>query len=514
MKYGGLEIGMSATSWAQLADRLADGFESTAIIAGIVAGYERREQGWEHQEDLAKHDVRVAERELVVAEIRQAIAERASQMHETAKEQHVEVMEFYDRKFSNLGLFVYLSRSLQQLHREAYNNALAMARLAERAYKFERPDDETPFVGGEWDGSRSGLHAGERLLAALQRMERRFIETNDRPQEINQSFSVAQIDPEAVITLKETGACEFALPELYFDLFYPGQYRRRIRAVRLTIPCITGPYTNVSARMTLLRSDIRREPLLGADHLFEVPRNHTVSVATSTGQGDSGVFDLSFRDERLMPFEGAGAISEWRLELPAHFRPFDYQTINDVILNVSYSAEENTTLRQEVDSLNAAVEGSLVSALSGTTMTRAFSLRQEFSAAFNRIVQANTGTPVTIDVTDRHLPLFLRGKGVAVTGADLVLVTEGRDPVGASAFTVNGVAAAGFADPSNPPDPAATYGGLSNRSITAAFGAGLRGQHTIVATNAGALAGAGPGATVFDVNKLRDILLVVNYRLQ
>ncbi|MBK9227461.1 MAG: hypothetical protein IPL67_10515 [Ignavibacteria bacterium] len=36
----------------------------------------------------------------------------------------------------------------------------------------------------------------------------------------------------------------------------------------------------------------------------------------STGQNDSGVFELNFRDERYLPFENTGAISSWRLELP------------------------------------------------------------------------------------------------------------------------------------------------------------------------------------------------------
>jgi hypothetical protein len=35
--------------------------------------------------------------------------------------------------------------------------------------------------------------------------------------------------------------------------------------------------------------------------------------------GDAGMFELNFRDERYLPFEGAGAISEWRLEFLQRF---------------------------------------------------------------------------------------------------------------------------------------------------------------------------------------------------
>jgi Tc toxin complex TcA C-terminal TcB-binding domain len=40
-------------------------------------------------------------------------------------------------------------------------------------------------------------------------------------------------------------------------------------------------------------------------------RDHVLlqSIATSSAQNDSGMFELNFRDERYLPFEGAGAIS-------------------------------------------------------------------------------------------------------------------------------------------------------------------------------------------------------------
>ncbi len=513
MKYGGKETGDSLRTFATAAGIGASVSEMVATISGIVAGFERREQGWEHQRRLAENDLRTIEKEVAVAELRRAIASRGLELHEKAKDQHDEVIEFFGDKFSNLGLYTYLSRTLQQLHRTAYNNALAIARLAEQAFRFERPGDRSVFVGGEWDASRSGLLAGERLNLALQHMEKRFIETNARSAEINQSFSLMQIDPQALIELREVGRCELALPELFFDMFYPGQYRRRIKAVRLTIPCITGPYTNVSARLTLLRSHLRRDAALGAASLFEVPPGGSPSVATSTAQGDAGVFELSFRDERYMPFEGAGAISEWRLELPSQFRPFDYRTITDVILNLSYTAEEDDLLRQQVESQNAGLAGSLLNYLSNNAMTRVLSLRQEFSSAFHRLIQAPAGTPVTIDLGERHFPLFLQGRALTAAGADLVLVVDDRTVnAGTASISVNGTAASGFPAPTNPPAPGDAYGGLPARPIDAAFAAGLKQQHTLVVEDPGGLApAAGTGA--LDPDKVSDLLLVVEYRL-
>ena len=70
------------------------------------------------------------------------------------------------------------------------------------------------------------------------------------------------------------------------------------------------------------------------------------AVATSNAQNDSGLFELNFRDERYLPFEGAGVMSRWRIELPAEFRQFDYDTISDAVLHIKYTAREGgVTLR-------------------------------------------------------------------------------------------------------------------------------------------------------------------------
>ena len=50
---------------------------------------------------------------------------------------------------------------------------------------------------------------------------------------MTQSFSLALLDPGALLTFRETGSCEFTIPEILFDLAYPGQYKRIIKSVVL-----------------------------------------------------------------------------------------------------------------------------------------------------------------------------------------------------------------------------------------------------------------------------------------
>src|SRR3546814_15836027 len=111
--------------------------------------------------------------------------------------------------------------------------------------------------------------------------------------------------------LREVGECDFTVPELAFDLLYPGHYRRRLRSVRLSIACVTGPYVNIPATLTLTGARMRIEPTQdGPAGLSDSLLRHTVQIATSTAQSDSGVFDFSFSDPRYMPFEGAGAVEK------------------------------------------------------------------------------------------------------------------------------------------------------------------------------------------------------------
>lgn len=349
MKFGGKEIGDSNGAWSKVFNALSFVGEAVSRSAGIESNFQRREQGWKHQLKLAKHELNQIEKKLLGAEIRMNIAQKSLDIHNKSIEQTEEMFELYGSKFSNFGLYTWLSKTLHGLYRDAYNSAYSMARLAEQAYQFERSYDASVSLGeSAWDASKAGLLSGEKLLLSLQQMEQRFIETNYRNLEIDQSFSVKQLDPLALYQLREQGECEFFINELFYDMFYPGHYKRKIKAVRISIPCVTGPYTNIGATLSLTKSEIRLEPKAETE-LVNVPLQRSVTIATSKAQNDSGVFEFNFHDQRYMPFEGAGAISDWKLKLPKNFRQFDYQTISDVILHISYTAESDENLRIEVE---------------------------------------------------------------------------------------------------------------------------------------------------------------------
>src|SRR5258708_19837042 len=154
----------------------------------------------------------------------------------------------------------------------------------------------------------------------------------------------------ALLQMRKGGSCSVGVPEELFDKDFAGHYFGRIKSVAMSIPCVTGPYSGVNSRLSLLKSTIRKSPVLFQqsyvrstdedDPRFDDYFGSLPSVVTSSGQNDSGMFEANLHDERYLYFEYAGAISNWFIELPDTFKPFDYSTISDVILHIRYTARE------------------------------------------------------------------------------------------------------------------------------------------------------------------------------
>lgn len=510
MKYGGVEVGGSMAGFALAMQSFANLCELDSAASGVEAVNDRRQEEWAHQEQSAAKDLASIDQQIEAAKIRIEIMQRSLESHNKTVEQAEEIFEFYRDKFTSIDLFTLLSSQMNRIYREAFNATFAVAKMAEQAYHFERQDDSTTLLGNDyWKAPQAGLMAGERLLLDLHNLERRFLETNYRDLEVEQSFSLAQFDPSALLKLQHQGECNFSIPEVFFDLAYPGHYRRRIRALRLTIPCVVGPYTDVGATLRMTKSYLRTEPKTAASARAEVPLRHTTVIATSTAQNDSGVFEFSFRDERYMPFEGAGAISDWTLTLPKTFRPFDYGTISDVIVRVSYTAEEDGALRTDVEEQNAALEGRLLNYLANVGMPHVFSLRHDFPDAWSKLTRSPVNTSVDIELTERHVPFFYSGRNLVAGDLDVVLETATLPTV---KLEVDDTTLSGLAT-----QPAATRWALETEGLYKATvpNDAVLGKHTLKVASSGNVASAVAGSNAaLDDSKLTDLFLRFTYRVK
>jgi hypothetical protein len=155
---------------------------------------------------------------------------------------------------------------------------------------------------------------------ASRRATHRLTDTLEAELEIAKDISLAELDPAALIALQRSGSCEFCLTEALFDREHPGHYLRRISSVGLSVLGVAGPYAGAQVVLTLVKSAVRSRP---DGRLVETAHDARVEAAAG--------------DELVAPFEGAGAISDWQLELPAS-DGFDLGTITDVIVRLVYTA--------------------------------------------------------------------------------------------------------------------------------------------------------------------------------
>jgi hypothetical protein len=403
MKYGGFELGDSVGRFASAAQATANISDNIAILAGMEGSHQRREQEWRFSVDTATQELRSMAEQIRASEIAVAMAEYDLELHNKNVEQYKELYEFYTTKFSNYQHYTFQVQQLQKLYRMAFNLAGDLALQAQQAFEFERFGTQfnTNFIKPDnWNNEKIGLLAGERLMLQLLQLEKEYVDTDKRKIEITQHFSMLQIAPDKLLELKTTGQCDdFSIPEAAFDLTYPGYFRRIVKSVRLTIPCIAGPYTNIGATLTLGNNKIRKDK---DSPLNDFTFNGSEMIATSNAQNDGGQFELNFRDERYLPFEGAGAVSTWTLSLPKARRAFDYNTITDVIFHISYTADYDGTFKDTV-------ETTLVSELNkihGTGLIRAFSLRHDFPNEWNILSLASNNADVVLELKKEHFPYF------------------------------------------------------------------------------------------------------------
>ncbi len=425
-KIGGLELGQAASLASDVLSFLSQIAGNDASMASSKAGFDRRWDDWKLQERLAEKELDQLDHQIASAELRITIAENELDNHVLQIENAKATDVFMRSKYTNQELYQWQVGQISGVYFQSYKLAYDLAKRAERCFRFELGLQDSSYINfGYWDSLKKGLLSGEKLQYDLRRLETAYLEQNRREFELTKPISLALLDPLALVKLRETGRCFFHLPEEIFDLDYPGHYFRRIKSVSLTLPCVVGPYTTISCTLRLLKNSIRINTANGngyphntdgrglpADDGRFIENNIPVkATAASNAQNDSGVFELSFRDERYLPFEGAGALSEWSLELfndnspdfGKSLRQFDYKTISDAILHVKYTAREDagpfkngavTHLRNYFEEAGK------------TPSLRMFNLRQEFPTQWHRFLNPTNPTNGNIFELEMSPSLF------------------------------------------------------------------------------------------------------------
>jgi hypothetical protein len=352
VSWGGGNIASSASAAASAVRAAAGLLTEMGGMVGTLGQYQRRMDDWTNQVDLAAAEITQIGSQITAANDRLGIANSELAIQNEQIRNAQTVSDFLTNRYTNKQLYDWMVTQLTTVCAQAYQLAYGLAQQAQIAYQFELGRYQDTFLQpGYWDSKQKGLTAGESLLFDLRRMETQYLAQNARELELTKHVSLAMTQPLALVQLIETGTCQIYLDEALFDADHPGHFFRRLRSVALTVPAVTGPYTGVNANLTLSTAILRTTSTLPAQGYVpqraQTPPNDPstfsvatpgATIATSTGQNDSGLFEVNLHDERWLPFEGQGAVSAWTLELNPATNNFDFSTITDVVLHVRYTA--------------------------------------------------------------------------------------------------------------------------------------------------------------------------------
>lgn len=423
--------------------------------AGRIAEWTRQLQERRLQLNLAGIEVKSIDKQVEAQRARIAALEVDIRAQQLSTDSAAQTLEFYRSKFTSEQLYGWMEAGTRATLYQTYLATMELARKVESVYVFERGPDtgsagssfgssasSGPFIApaGYWDNSRHGLQAGDQLWLALKQLELAYLAKDDSHSTMNitKDVSLRQLDPGALISFREAGDATFKLPELLFDLDFPGHYFRRIQSVAFSIQCTAGPSTSVNCTATLLDHRYRCSSLVppggynekadGGDDRFagqdiQLP---ITSVAISSGQQDAGVFDLSFGSDDYQPFEGAGAISSWRLRMPATIRQFDYRSISDVVLHLRYTARDGG--EQFRQAASAAARSTIsAAAAGGVTLSSLLDIRPDAPDAWLSLTTptATAQRAAAMQSIVDRLPYYAKAAaGIRITGATLYVAGQ------------------------------------------------------------------------------------------
>jgi Tc toxin complex TcA C-terminal TcB-binding domain len=340
------KVALTATSLASALSSVGQASSTWAAWAAQVATFERRKQDWQFQRDLAIHDAAIADQSITIAEDHEAIAAQERDVAALRSQFAEDTVSFLTNQFFTQELYGWMARTLRGIYRQYLNTAISMARMAQQALSFERqePVSFVQPISEYWKSERKGLLAAELLEVDLAKLDNHRVNTERRKRELTKIIPLAMAAPSEFQQLRDTGVMEFMTRMDWFDADFPGHHMRLIKSVNLTFVALIPPTEGIHA--TLSNAGLSYV-MVGAP--FEAPQvvlHQPEAISLTVPNNGTGLFELSFDDPLMLPFEGRGVETSWTLELLPATNQIDFNTLADVLMTVQYTALEDWGYRQ------------------------------------------------------------------------------------------------------------------------------------------------------------------------
>jgi hypothetical protein len=442
-KLGGSTFGNSAEDLVKTLSSIATAIDKVASITSTVGGYARRKDEWEYQLKLSNAEMEQVKLQIDGALARLNIAKQEKENQDKLINNAEDIDDFMrNQKFTNQQVYTWMITQISTVYFQSYQLAYQTAKQAEHCFRFELGLSTSSYITyGYWDSLKKGLLSGDRLMYAIKKMETDYLELDIREFELIKHISLFKLDAVALLQLIENKNCFINVPEELFDVDFPGHYFRRIKSVSISIPCITGPYISVNCTLTLIKNSIRIDNTAGGNYKRKLNSNGVPatdkrfrdniaavqSIVTSHAKDDSGT--IVNKESKYNPFEEAGAISTWHLELSEAFQQFDYKTISDVILHLKYTSRDGgPSLRDAAKDNITSRLNTIIGSAGEQGLLQMFSAKRDFPNEWHQFIYPPIITndqKMVLKMSQERFPYFIQdlikqGKSMKIKSIELV----------------------------------------------------------------------------------------------
>jgi len=334
---GGLAaFGSGAAVAGPFAAFIYAGVTSMSSMADAITKRAGELKGLEAALPAAKALVALKQRDVTIAKLSLEIAKADGQLGK-------DLLAYYASRFLNRSFLVNLAEFSNRLMRRYLDLAGQMAWSAERALAFEQ-DREFGIVGFDYfPRTMRGVTGADQLQLDLAELEAARIQGLTQTIPVKHTISLARDYPIQLGQLKKTGLCRFATSETPLRLVHPGVYGYRVRNVTVAAayadasPSPRGMLTNQGV------SIVTRDKQ-GAAHLL-VRYPDALPLSEFRMRNDMWVFDLP--DETLLPFEGSGIETVWKLMLSKVGNASSFEGLSDILITFDMRASYSALLENQ-----------------------------------------------------------------------------------------------------------------------------------------------------------------------
>lgn len=330
--FGGPRFDIESLGGTKLAENLVSAAESyaarfaqrqlDAAKTKLQAELERRKKEWLLEDEVADAEIIEVEKQEVINEIKTQQAEKKHRNIEKEIQRSEQVYDVLSEKFTNNDLYIWLEKELGKTFKKYVNLLIEVAKMAEKAYHFEIPNDKNnkPYIQTNyWDNFRKGLLAPERILLDLRQMEKAYLEKDHYRAVISRPVLLT----ENMKTSKETDSFfEYHitnLGSLISESFVNCNDRKIVDVfVQVFSDSEIPPYVCINAEISL--SD---------------QSSSGTCWSSSMAQTKEDQVDIHFAGDKYLPFEGISLDdSQWTIKVSGQI-PSDAK----IAMFVKYTAQ-------------------------------------------------------------------------------------------------------------------------------------------------------------------------------